>query len=278
MYIHASAKILNEKKDIKEYRALLKQISSINLRRSSKFNILSVYGALLCMKNINTLGNSGIYISTENGPITDVCKVIDTVNEKDFIIMPFDFLNINVNNVSFYVAKALNFNGKNMVLMNETLGFEKTLQLAKFDLDTNDINEALIGAVDESVENIHNYCSYIENPLNKEIKEGSCWIYTNKQKENNLGKIEYIKEFYSVKELIENISFDTDSISLNSFAYLDKNLSEIIKNKNIVLSNIYYGCEGVLNILKIIKNKKDTIHIAKDKNNKVIVIKVLFED
>lgn len=277
MYIHKTSKLLNSIKNIKEYRALLKEISSINLRRSSKFNILAVYGALLCMKDYKLEDNIGIYIATEHGPITDVSKVVDIVNEDDFIIMPFDFLNINTNNVSFYVSKVLNATGKNMVLTSETLGFEKTVQLAKFDLDTNDVNAVLIGTVDESLEDIQNYSKYVQNPLNKESKDGSCWIYANNTKENSIAKIEYIYEFDNIKQL-ENISFDTDAISLNTLASLDKNIKLFTKNKKSILNNEYFGCEGVLNILSILEEyKQNTIHIAKDKNGKIIVIKILLD-
>ncbi len=77
--------------------------------------------------------------------------------------MPFDFLNINSNNVSFYVSQALESKGKNMVLTSHDLSFEKALELALFDLEIDEVKDALIGNVDESLDGINNFNKYISN-------------------------------------------------------------------------------------------------------------------
>lgn len=188
MYIHKTYKFISENKKSKEYRTQLKQISKINLRRSSKFNILAVIGAINCTKEINLSSNIGIYVSTEYGPISDVQNVLKTVSEDNHIVMPFDFLNINTNNVGFYVSQALNAKGKNMVLTSRYISFEKTLSLAAFDFETKSVNDILIGGVDESLEDIENYDNYLQQSENLESKDGSCWFYANNKKKMHLPK------------------------------------------------------------------------------------------
>ena len=90
MYIHHTYSINNKNENIKVYKSFLKEISKINLRRSSKFNILAVLGALQCMKEKNYSNNMGIYVASEYGSITSVKTVLGQVSQ-DSIVMPFDF-------------------------------------------------------------------------------------------------------------------------------------------------------------------------------------------
>lgn len=53
MYIHSAYKFINSNTDVKEYRKELKELSKINLRRSSKFNVLAVLGALKATNDID---------------------------------------------------------------------------------------------------------------------------------------------------------------------------------------------------------------------------------
>ena len=119
-------------------------------------------GALRCLDKNSLSGNTGIYIGSEYSSINSVKKVLEEVSS-DSIIMPFDFLNINSNNVSFYVSQALCSNGKNMLLTSENLSFERVLEVALFDLEIDEVDDALVGLVDESLDNIKEYTKYISN-------------------------------------------------------------------------------------------------------------------
>ncbi len=272
MYIHSTASIFNSSREIKEYRNELKQLSTINLRRSSKFNILAVYWALLCTKDISLENNMGIYVATESGPICDVDKVLTIVNEPNNMIMPFDFLNINTNNVSFYVSKALNANGKNMVITSKNISFEKALQLSKFDLEINEVSNVLVAAVDEALINIKDYKKYIPTFFQKEPKDGSFWLYANNNALNALGKIENIYDYSNFLELKDSLNLQEYTISLNTYAFMDEELKKFLKNNKLLTSDGFFGCDGVPAFFELLKYNGKLAHIAKDKNNKFIVI------
>ncbi|AXH13847.1 hypothetical protein CP985_08180 [Malaciobacter mytili LMG 24559] len=272
MYIHSISNILNSNKQIKEYRDELKKLSSINLRRSSKFNILAVYGALLCTKDISLEDNIGIYVATESGPISDVDKVLSIVNEPNNMIMPFDFLNINTNNVSFYVSKAINANGKNMVITSKNFSFEKALQLSKFDLEINEVTNVLVGAVDESLENIKEYKTYLPEFFNKNPKDGSLWLYANNNPVNALAKIDDICEYSNFLEFKNSFNLKNSIISLNFHALFDEELKNFLKDNKLLSSDDFFGCDGALSFFELLKHKGKLAHIAKDINNKFIVI------
>ena len=274
MYIHKTYKLVNDNQKSKDYRTQLKQISKINLRRSSKFNILAVIGAITCTKEMNLSSNTGIYVSTEYGPISDVKNVLKTVSEDNHIVMPFDFLNINSNNVGFYVSQALNAQGKNMVLTSRYLSFEKTLSLALFDLETEEVKDILIGGVDESLEDIENYDNYLQQSENLESKDGSCWFYANNKKENALAKITKVEEFNDVNALKLSLKESYSKITLNQFAEKDEKILSFINKDTILNKNEFYGSEGALKLLELMEYRGNNLHIAKDPNNNYIKIEI----
>lgn len=210
MYIHNKYSINNEYKDIKEYKSSLKKICQLNLRRASKFNILAILGALECVDKYILSSNTGIYVCSEYSSIKSVKKVLEDVSSST-MIMPFDFLNINSNNVSFYVSQALNAQGKNMLLTSDELSFEKGLEVALFDLEINEIEDVLIGLVDESLSNIKDYDKYISSNTISPFKDYSGWLYINKTQKNSLAQIEFIYPFNGLEqmeEIIKKTEFD----------------------------------------------------------------------
>ncbi len=274
MYIHSTYKFINSNTDVKEYRKELKELSKINLRRSSKFNVLAVLGALKATKDIDLSQNLGIYVASEYGPINDVYKLLQTINEENNIVMPFDFLNINSNNVSFYVSQALNAKAKNMLLTSQCLSFEKSLQLALFDLEIEEVKDILIGGVDESLEEIKDYEKYINFAKKTESKDGTCWLYLNNNSENALGKITKIEEFYSLEELLSKKNKEYSKITLNHFALADKKLISKLPQEKVFISEDFYACEGALRVVELLEFKGEHLYIAKDAKENFITIEL----
>lgn len=268
MYIHSIYKQIDEKKTLKDYKSDLKQLCKINLRRSSKFNILAVLGAIKVTKNIQLSSKLGIYVTSEYGPINDVHKILRVVNQEDYIVMPFDFLNINSNNVSFYVSQALKAKGKNMLLSSEDLSFEKGLYIAQFDLETKVIDDILIGNVDESLEEIKNYHNYISSASDMISKDYSIWFYINNKKENSLAKIDIIKEIHEQKQVEDFINMlNSKNIYINHLAKKLQKEYDINLIKEIHSSSVI---EKFIN-----SNMKELYYIALDRNSKGFIFKLI---
>jgi len=254
MYIHKTYSINNQCKEIKEYKHLLKDLCKLNLRRSSKFNTLALLGALYCMKDQKLDRKTGIYVCSEYGAITSVKKVLDEIS-KDAMIMPFDFLNINSNNVSFYVSQALETNGKNMLLTSEDLSFEKGLEMALFDLEINEVEDVLLGKVDESLNGIKNLDS----------NDYSGWLYINKIKKNSLCKIELIESFDCLDDLNKKIkSLEYECFYLNQFAKIKLDKIDIDRKK-IIENTTLDTIEHVFSFFE--NSNKNMACISMDQNN-----------
>lgn len=266
MYIKNIFKQVNENRTAKEYRDQLKSMCKLNLRRNSKFNIMSIYGALNCLKDTQYKDNLSIYIASEYGCVEDLVKVLEQINSEDSMLMPFDFLNVNTNNTGFLVAQALNTYGNNVNITSEDFSFEKTFQLAYFEFFTKEIKDILIGGVDESVENIPNHNRIIHNLENSISKDGSSWIYINDEKENSIAKIEFFDFFTNIQELNNYLkSIDYEIVGLNQYAKKYQNELEINEDSIFKNQNNFYGTASASDIIDILnENKNSSIYISID--------------
>lgn len=267
MYIQNIFTEVNENKTAKQYRKELKEISSINLRRNSKFNVMAVYGVLKLLKNQSYPKNLAIYVASEYGCTKDMKDVLVQINDKDSIVMPFSFLNINTNNTGYYISQVLETTGNNINISAEDISFEKAFELAYFDFKYNSIKEILIGAVDESLENITNYNTMIHNIKNKKTYDGNAWFYLNNNIDNSLAEVKFFKQFMNINELnkqLENINYDI--IGLNQFA--KQNSENLTLKKDLIFNskeNNFYGTESASNIIELLKQEKESsIYISLD--------------
>ncbi|WP_298752399.1 hypothetical protein [uncultured Arcobacter sp.] len=266
MYIKSVYKLLNENRTAKEYRKDLKEISSLNLRRNSKFNVMAVYGAIKALSNIKYKDTLSTYISSEYGCIEDLLKVLNQINSDDSFVMPFDFLNVNTNNTGFVISQALEVFGNNINITSEDLSFEKAFELAYFDFHYKKVSDILIGGVDESLDKVLSANSNINNLENLVSKDGSSWIYINDEKINSLAKVKHFDFFVNVNELNSYLkTIDYKVVGLNQFA--KKYVSELEVNKELVYKNQdnFYGTYSVADIIDILNEKKESaIYISLD--------------
>lgn len=267
MYISATFNETFQNHSTKEYKQLLKQLTSKQFRRVSKFNIMAIYGALKCLENKTYTTDINIYTASEYGCIEDMNTVLMQVSKKDEIVMPFDFLNINGNNVGFLISEALNTLGNNFYVTAEDVSFEQAFYLAYFDLSINKIHEALVGAVDESLDCVENVNSMIKNPEGYKICDGTAWFLLSKDKNNAIAKIEHLETFCNLEELnsfLQNLQYDYLSLNLSA----KKNITHlnIVQKKIISQNEIFFGTYSAMYISHLLNYKGKLLHISLDEN------------
>ncbi len=269
MYISATFNETFQNNNVKEYKQLLKQLTNKQFRRISKFNAMAIYGALQCLQNKEYDTNINIYTSSEYGCIENMNTVLMQVSKKDEIVMPFDFLNINGNNVGFLVSEALKTHGNNFYITAEDVSFEKAFELAYFDIFIDKTNEALVGAIDESLNYIKDINSLIKNPECQTTYDGIAWFQLSKESTNALAKIENIETFYNLEELNSFLNtIEYDYLSLNLFAKKEISHLKIKKDKIIVQSEDFFGTYSAMYINNLLNYKGKLLHISLDENNR----------
>lgn len=204
MYIKAFFKHHTKSKPIKEYKDLLKDLTNMNLRRTSKYNALAIYGALKCVKNIDIPHNLDIYSSSEHGAIKDISVVLEELNSQFQTIMPFDFLAISSSNIGFYISKALDSVGNNISITSKGTSFIKAIELAYNTLQSNNSQDILVGYIDEALDELN----HEEITANKEqfSYDKSYWVFLSNNNENALLKIDSLDIFNDLDKLEEKLS------------------------------------------------------------------------
>jgi len=269
MYICATFNTTLKSKTTKEYKQLLKQITQKQFRRVSKFNLMAIYGALMCLEHKKYDTNLNIYTASEYGCITDMNTVLMQVHKKNEIVMPFDFLNINGNNVGFLISEALNTLGNNFYITAEDVSFEKAFELAYFDISINNTQEVLVGAVDESLDYIDEITNMVKNLDHREMCDGTTWFQLSKESKNALAKIENIETFTNLEELNSFLNtIEYDYLSLNLFAKKEISHLNIKKDKIIVQSEDFFGTYSAMYINNLLNYKGKLLHISLDENNR----------
>lgn len=269
MYICSSFKFIENNTDVKEYKKLIKTSCEKSFRRISKFNAMAIYGSTMALKDKSYDKNLTIYTASEYGCVESMINVLKQVTN-DEILMPFDFLNINGNNVGFLISEALESIGNNFFITSEDLSFEKALESAIFDLQTNETNEILIGAVDEALDYINNHNNYISNIEEKHTKDGSVWFHLSKDKTNAISEIKELKYFSTLDELnnyLEKTSYE--NLALNSYAKKFQNELNINKDKIIKDENeFYFGTYSSAIIESLVYKDGKSLYVGCDKNKK----------
>lgn len=276
MYIHATYKQINDITEVGIYRKALKEISKINLRQSSKLNVMAVLGALKCLENISYAKTLSIYLASEYSCTQNMLNVITQVNSKDDFVMPFDFLNINTNNVGFFISQALETVGTSINITSQDLSFEKALELACFDLNCGNAAEALIGGVDESLEDIISNYELVHNLENQKIKDGTAWMFLSTQKKGALAKIKELKIYENIEELNARLKTITpNKISLNQYAKKYQNDLAIEQKLILKQADEFYGTASAGYIINLLRFEKELLHISLDAKKRAYLF--LFE-
>ena len=242
MYIHSTFQFANKNETASYYKKLLKEINTINLRRSNKFDVLAVYGACNCMLNQNYEEILNIYLASEYGVISGILKVLSTLDNKDNIIMPFDFLNTNGNNAGFNISSALKTKGESILINSNNFSFEQSLKYAYFKANRQNNFETIIGAIDESLDQIENINNILDTKTNN-TKDSVSFIYCNNNKENAIAEIKDIKEFSSKYSLNEYINHHKD---YNIIIYKENNLSPSTQTASDLINNLKLNSNFIL--------------------------------
>jgi hypothetical protein len=259
MYIKSIFSKQEDFRSAKDYRKILKPLTSINLRRASKINLMGVFGAIKVLEEQEFDKKLTIYIASENGCMTDMIKVIKETKNSEFL-MPFDFLNINGNNTGFLISQALKTHGNNLNISSGSLCFEKALQMAIYDNNI-EHRDFLVALIDESLTSLEGYEHKKYKKDTYTTFDNNHWIYLSPNKKDSFAKIETAVFLSSIKELNNYLHKLTyKNFGLNSLA--KKYIDEINLNADLVFKDKKDCSFNLLNFISTIN--EDSIYISLD--------------
>jgi len=194
MFVHRTTVLLKTSADTdKALNAAVKQQTGIHFRRVNRFILLALYGAHRCAPDHELDPTTGIYLTTENGTVSDTEKGLNQLFRQHIYPKPYNFINTMSNTASFYIAQSLKLNSTNMTITCKDFAFERGLTLARFDLRRGAVGGALIGGADEGVVSDPN----LESRYADCLRDGSAWLYASNKADQAIGEIKGIGDFDS---------------------------------------------------------------------------------
>lgn len=200
MYIHSASTFIGEANaDIFLLKEEIRRYTQENFRRGNRFILLSLLGARQCIDQRSPEADTAVYLTTEHGNLSETAAVLDEIYTAHSLPKPFGFINTMSGTAAFYLAQNLGLRGRNIIVSDQHVSFERGLELLNMDFAQGTEASALIGGVDEA-------SLYGEERQGREHRgwrmvDGSGWFYIKSEKEGACG------------EFTENRSF-RDSLSM----------------------------------------------------------------
>ena len=195
MYIHSYGSLTGRPvDDLKYYKDDVSRFSTLTFRRANRFVLLALAGACRCAHGQDVEKGAAVYLTTENGNLSDTEAVLHQIHHKHEFPMPYNFINTMSNTASFYVAQTLGLSGRNITFSSKQLSFERGLELLRCDMAAETVREALVGGVDEAYFSDAPFEAKFNRPYSGyKMIEGSSWLLIKARKENALGRIRAVE-------------------------------------------------------------------------------------
>jgi len=168
----------------------IRDLCGHRVRRIDRYIELCILGALSCVRERNLPAETGLYLASQNSAIGSVVKSMECIFSERHPPNPFDFVNTLGNSACFYVAQLLKLSGKSVVLSREGFSFEAGLYHALLDLESGQVQTALVGCVDEALLPLSTHrvriASGADAPGEVPIGENSSWLLLSNQTNNEI--------------------------------------------------------------------------------------------
>ena len=217
---------INETDGLPNLRPDVNTICREKFRRIDRFIQLCLLGSARCMQAIESISHNsrtGLYIGSRFAAMSNTIEVQEQMFLHGQAPKPVNFINTLSNSAGYYVARNLQLKGKNLFVSRQNASLEAALSLAQLDLQSGQIEQALVGVVDEGVLPLADHCQRMGIPANTAIGEGSHWFLLRPtSKTQALATITDIDTFHDQSDLQTWLS---DKATLrNHFIYCDRNV------------------------------------------------------
>ena len=171
------------------------------LRRIDRFTKLCLLGSAYCLGEHNFDARTGLYIGSRFASITNAVAAQNQMFQLGQIPKPASFINTLSNSAGYYVARNLGLQGKNIFVSRADASLEAVLQLVHIDLLSQQIDQALVGIVDEAIKPLSQHCKRMGIPNNTPLGEGSHWFLLSQSSTKKLATINEVRVFNSIENL-----------------------------------------------------------------------------
>lgn len=148
-----------------------------SIRRIDRLTQLALIGCFACKGSRSVQANTGLYLSSANGSINNMIKVLDEIYTEAEVPRPLSFVNTVSNSAGYYLARELDVLACNQFISGQEFTFESSLKLAQIDLECGKVCAALIGAISEVGADLEIHRNRMALDQQFSLCEGSHWLY-----------------------------------------------------------------------------------------------------
>jgi len=162
--------------DLEDLKPLLAGVCRQRFRRIDRFTQLALLGSARCIRDRELPAATGLYISSGFGSIANTVKVQRQIMVDSGVPKPADFINTLSNSAGFYVARNLGLQSRNQFVGRDAAPLEAALQIATLDLAVGNVEQALVGVIDEIAVPFAEHARRLGVDASTLLAEGSHWL------------------------------------------------------------------------------------------------------
>jgi len=198
-----------------DLRLLLTDVCHERFRRIDRFTQLALLGSGRCVQGLELPEQTGLYISSGFGSIANTVSVQQQIFIEHRVPKPLNFINTLSNSAGYYVARNLGLHARNQFVGRDAAPMEAALQLATLDLTLGNVEQALVGVVDEASAPLEEHARRLGVDTNVTLAEGSHWFLlraaVNKQPALALDAVQTLHGIGELKDWFSGFETTTDA-------------------------------------------------------------------
>jgi len=159
-----------------DLRPLLADVCRERFRRIDRFTQLALLGSGRCAQGRELPQETGLYISSGFGSIANTVSVQQQIFVEHRVPKPLSFINTLSNSAGYYVARNLGLHSRNQFVSRDAAPMEAALQVATLDLALGNVEQALVGVIDEVSTPLAEHARRLGVDADAVLAEGSHWL------------------------------------------------------------------------------------------------------
>jgi hypothetical protein len=197
---------------------LEKQLLHKRVRRIGRFIRMATVGAVGCLNNIGLSvipERLGVFLGSglaNHGEEKDVVRAVLS----EAMPSPTRFANSVSNSVTFFIARALDARGQNMLVSQEEFSFESALMLADMALSMGEMDYALVGGADDlGISAPETLVRRLNMPADMPLGEGCGWLLLGRDPRHEaLGHVVLAEQIRNLGQVPEKEPPGSDGLAL----------------------------------------------------------------
>ncbi len=207
---------VEEDQKLPDLKSVLKEECGIVMRRITRMTQLALLGSSRCKGEIKLPKNTGVYFCSCRGDTGVTVDLLDELVKRREPPSPLTFVNSVSNAASFYVAKIFDLHDRSHFITNRFDPIAAALKTAQLDLESGEIQAALVGSVDCCSLPLSDHRRRLEIDSKTVVGEASHWLLLTKAAEKeplggSLGDITRLKNFSDLASLLIFLDVETSS-------------------------------------------------------------------